>query len=45
MWKEFLWKFEVGILIIGNVIGFGVVIDFLEEIGFDNIEKYEYELV
>lgn len=37
MWKEFFWKFEGGMLIIVGVIGLGVVIDFLEEIGLDNI--------
>lgn len=45
IWKEFLWKFEVGMLIIVGVIGFGVVIDFFEEIGFDEIFCYEYKFV
>ncbi|KAA0803442.1 cysteine desulfurase SufS [Bacillus sp. BB56-3] len=43
-WKELPWKFEAGTPIIGNAIGLGAAIDFLEEIGLDNIEKYEHEL-
>lgn len=41
IWKELLWKFEVGILIIGGVIVLGVVIDYLVEVGFVNIYVYE----
>lgn len=43
-WKELPWKFEAGTPIIGNAIGLGAAIDFLEEIGLDNIEKHEHEL-
>lgn len=43
-WKELPWKFEAGTPIIGNAIGLGALIDFLEEIGLDNIEKHEHEL-
>ncbi|PFF67445.1 cysteine desulfurase [Bacillus thuringiensis] len=43
-WKELPWKFEAGTPIIGNAIGIGAAIDFLEEIGLDNIEKHEHEL-
>ena len=43
-WKELPWKFEAGTPIIGNAIGLGAAIDFLEEIGLDNIEKHEPEL-
>ncbi|PEX03528.1 cysteine desulfurase [Bacillus cereus] len=43
-WKELPWKFEAGTPIIGNAIGLGAAIDFLEEIGRDNIEKHEHEL-
>ncbi|WP_264448388.1 cysteine desulfurase SufS [Bacillus cereus] len=43
-WKELPWKFEAGTPIIGNAIGLGVAIDFLEEIGLHNIEKHEHEL-
>ncbi len=43
-WKELPWKFEAGTPIIANAIGLGAAIDFLEQIGLDNIEKYEHEL-
>ncbi|YAR62827.1 cysteine desulfurase SufS [Bacillus cytotoxicus] len=43
-WKELPWKFEAGTPIIGNAIGLEATIDFLEEIGLDNIEKHEHEL-
>lgn len=43
-WKELPWKFEAGTPIISNAIGLGAAIDFLEEIGLDNIEKHEHEL-
>ena len=43
-WKELPWKFEAGTPIIGNAIGLGAAIDFLEEMGLHNIEKHEHEL-
>jgi cysteine desulfurase/selenocysteine lyase len=43
-WKELPWKFEAGTPIIGGAIGLGAAIDFLEEIGMDNIERHEQEL-
>ncbi|HDR4439157.1 cysteine desulfurase [Bacillus thuringiensis serovar brasilensis] len=43
-WKELPWKFEAGTPIIGNAIGLGAAIDFLEEVGLHNIEKHEHEL-
>ena len=43
-WKELPWKFEAGTPIIGNAIGLGAAIDFLEEIGLHNIEKHEHEI-
>lgn len=44
-WKELPWKFEGGTPIIAGAIGLGAAIDFLEEIGLDNIAKHEHELV
>ena len=38
------YKFEGGTPAIAEVIGFGKAIDYLMEIGFDNISKYEEEL-
>ncbi|PYZ95756.1 cysteine desulfurase [Alteribacter lacisalsi] len=43
-WKELPWKFEGGTPIIAGAIGLGVAIDFLEEIGLDDIEQHEHEL-
>lgn len=37
-------KFEAGTQNIAGVIGFGAAIDYLNEIGMDNIENYEREL-
>ena len=43
-WKELPWKFEGGTPIIAGAIGFGAAIDFLQEIGLDEIEKHEHKL-
>jgi cysteine desulfurase / selenocysteine lyase len=43
-WKELPWKFEGGTPIIAGAIGLGAAIDFLEDIGLDNIEAYEHKL-
>ncbi|RID82756.1 cysteine desulfurase [Peribacillus asahii] len=43
-WKELPWKFEGGTPIIAGAIGLGAAIDFLEEIGLDNIERHEHHL-
>lgn len=43
-WKELPWKFEGGTPIIAGAVGLGAAIDFLEEIGLDNIERHEHEL-
>lgn len=44
-WKELPWKFEAGTPSIAQAIGLGAAIDFLEEIGMDNIHQHEYDLV
>ncbi|WP_082233486.1 cysteine desulfurase [Halobacillus massiliensis] len=44
-WKELPWKFEGGTPIIGGAIALGAAIDFLNEIGLDEIEKHEHELI
>jgi cysteine desulfurase / selenocysteine lyase len=43
-WKELPWKFEGGTPIIAGAVGLGAAIDYLEEIGLDNIEKHEQHL-
>lgn len=44
-WKELPWKFEGGTPVIAGAIGLGAAIDFLEEIGLDNITEHENQLV
>ena len=39
------YKFEAGTPNISGVIGFGAAIDYMNDIGFDNIEAYEQELL
>jgi cysteine desulfurase/selenocysteine lyase len=43
-WKELPWKFEGGTPIIAGAIGLGAAIDFLQEIGLDNILEHEHKL-
>jgi cysteine desulfurase/selenocysteine lyase len=43
-WKELPWKFEGGTPIIAGAVGLAAAIDFLEEIGLDEIEKHEHKL-
>lgn len=44
-WKELPWKFEGGTPIIAGAIGLAAAIDYLEEIGLDQIASHEKELV
>jgi cysteine desulfurase/selenocysteine lyase len=43
-WKELPWKFEGGTPTIAGAIGLGAAIDFLNEVGLDNIAEHEYKL-
>ncbi|ASN04840.1 cysteine desulfurase [Virgibacillus necropolis] len=43
-WKELPWKFEGGTPIIAGAIGLGAAIDFLNEVGMDNIIEHEHKL-
>ncbi|OAB43835.1 cysteine desulfurase [Paenibacillus antarcticus] len=43
-WKELPWKFEGGTPIIAGAVGLGAAIDFLNDIGMDNVERHEIEL-
>jgi cysteine desulfurase / selenocysteine lyase len=43
-WKELPWKFEGGTPIIAGAIGLGAAIDFLNEIGLENIAEHEHKL-
>lgn len=43
-WKELPFKFEGGTPIIAGAIGLGAAIDFLEDIGIDEIVKHDREI-
>ncbi|GAA0588860.1 cysteine desulfurase SufS [Virgibacillus siamensis] len=43
-WKELPWKFEGGTPIIAGAVGLGAAIDFLNEVGMDNIAAHEHKL-
>ncbi|MCC9081964.1 aminotransferase class V-fold PLP-dependent enzyme [Enterococcus faecium] len=43
-WKELPWKFEAGTPNIAGAIALGHAIDYLQELGMDNIHRYEEEL-
>jgi len=43
-WKEIPYRFEGGTPIIAAAVGLGAAIDFLEEIGMDEIERHEHQL-
>lgn len=44
-WKELPWKFEGGTPIIAGAVGLAAAIDFLTEIGLDEIAAYEEKLI
>lgn len=43
-WNELPWKFEAGTANIAGGIGLGAAIDYLENIGMENVEKLEKDL-
>ncbi|MDR1568610.1 MAG: cysteine desulfurase [Streptococcaceae bacterium] len=44
-WTDLPWKFEAGTPNIADAIALGVAIDYLDELGMENIHAYEQELV
>jgi cysteine desulfurase / selenocysteine lyase len=44
-WGEIPAKFEAGTQPIGEAVGFGAAIDYLENVGLEAIERHEHELV
>ena len=44
-WKELPWKFEAGTPNIAGAITLGQAIDYLENVGLDNIHDHEKELI
>ncbi|AWI38101.1 cysteine desulfurase [Bacillus safensis FO-36b] len=43
-WKELPWKFEAGTPIIAGAVGLGKAIDFLNDIGMEEVSRYEHKL-
>lgn len=43
-WKELPWKFEGGTPIIAGAVGLAAAIDFLNEIGLNEIENHEHQM-
>ncbi|MBN3522952.1 cysteine desulfurase [Paenibacillus apiarius] len=43
-WKDAPWRFEGGTPIIAGAVGLAAAIDFLEEVGLDNIQQHEHQL-
>lgn len=43
-WNDLPWKFEAGTPAIAEVIGLGVAVDYLNQLGMSNIRQHEIEL-
>ncbi len=44
-WNDIPWKFEGGTMMVAEAVGFGVAIDYLTELGMDNVRSHEVQLV
>ncbi|MBX6395561.1 MAG: cysteine desulfurase [Alicyclobacillaceae bacterium] len=44
-WKEAPWRFEGGTPNIAGAVGLGAAVDYLTEVGMENIHRWEQELV
>ena len=44
-WNDLPWKFEAGTPAIAEAIGLGVAVDYLKELGMDNVRQHELEIV
>ncbi|SHF16456.1 cysteine desulfurase / selenocysteine lyase [Seinonella peptonophila] len=43
-WKELPWKFEGGTPIIAGAVGLGAAIDYLQQVGMDQVEQHDRQL-
>jgi cysteine desulfurase/selenocysteine lyase len=43
-WNDLPWKFEAGTPNIADAIGFGAAIDYLSDLGMDNVRQHEIEI-
>ncbi|HAT54699.1 MAG TPA: cysteine desulfurase CsdA [Lactobacillus sp.] len=44
-WNDLPWKFEAGTQNIAGAVGLGAAVDYLEQIGMDNVQAHEQTLV
>jgi cysteine desulfurase/selenocysteine lyase len=44
-WNDLPWKFEAGTPAIAEAIGFGAAVDYLEQIGMENIHAHEQAII
>ncbi len=44
-WNDLPWKFEAGTPEIGEAVGFGAAIEFMESLGMEAVHQHEVELV
>ena len=44
-WNDLPWKFEAGTPSIAEVIGLGYAVDYLNQLGMENVRQHEIELV
>jgi cysteine desulfurase/selenocysteine lyase len=44
-WNDLPWKFEAGTPAIAEAIGLGYAVDYLNQLGMDNVRQHEIELV
>jgi cysteine desulfurase / selenocysteine lyase len=43
-WNDVPWKFEGGTMMVGEAIGLGAAIDYLSELGMDDVRAHEIQL-
>ena len=43
-WNDLPWKFEAGTPNIADAIGFGAAIDYLNDLGMENVREHEMEI-
>jgi len=43
-WNDLPWKFEAGTPAIAEAIGLGVAVDYLTELGMENVQRHEQEI-
>jgi len=44
-WNDLPWKFEAGTPVIAEAVGLGAAVDYLTDVGMENLELHEHRLV